>query len=119
MPIRPDVSKLRSIASRLRSNSSKLENERSNINSNVQSMTWRGRVYQHFMDDFRDTTQRMRRTADEMEQFARRLESLANQFMQEDLEEERRERERQERERQERERQRAAAAAAAAAAKKR
>ncbi|CAM4509526.1 WXG100 family type VII secretion target [Paenibacillus xylanexedens] len=118
MPIRPDVGKLQSIASKLRSNSNKLENERSSINSNVQSMIWKGRVYQHFMDDFRDITQRMRTTANDMEQFARRLEALANQFRQEDLEEERRERERQERERQERERQRAAAAAATAAAKK-
>lgn len=102
MPIRADVGRLERIASKLRSCSNKLEDERATVNNKVQSMDWAGNVYRYFMEEFHGISQSMRETANDMEDFARRLENLADQFRQEDIEEERREREREERERQRR-----------------
>ncbi|MEW4372809.1 WXG100 family type VII secretion target [Paenibacillus kandeliae] len=99
MAIRADVRKLQNAARKLRLNSNRLEQESASVNGKIESMTWEGNVYRDFIEGYYDVRQSMRTTANDMESFASRLESLAERFRQEDLEEERREKERQERER--------------------
>jgi WXG100 family type VII secretion target len=99
MTIRIDVSQLKSIASQFRGSSLSLNQATGRLKRSAGSLVWEGKSFQRFTDMLHPSEQKLSRLVNDMENYARSLETLAQALYQADLEQERQDRERQDRER--------------------
>ena len=90
MPIQADVHQLERLARKVRNYSQTVASETRKINDGIAAIVWKGKAYDRFQTEFRPTQQKMTEATHKLDEFAARLERIAEAFRQADMEEDRR-----------------------------
>lgn len=90
MPIQADVGQLERLARKVRNYSQTVARETRKINDNIAGIVWKGKAHDRFQTEFRPTQQKMTQAARDLDEFAARLERIAEAFRQADMAEDRR-----------------------------
>lgn len=93
MSIRADVGRLERFAGKLRDGSDEISDLNRRLYSYVSAMVWEGQAFNRFNEEYQELKQSLNEIAGSMDSYASKLDTLAEKFRQEDLEEERRRRE--------------------------
>jgi WXG100 family type VII secretion target len=90
MPIQADVGQLERLARKVRNHSQTVARETRKINDSIAAIVWKGKAHDRFQTEFRPTQQKMTQAARDLDEFAARLERIAEAFRQADMAEDRR-----------------------------